>query len=201
MDERKRTFSVKDIADLAGVSKPTAHKVIIDMNIKPVQTENNGRRLYAYADGLKVIGQLKPDFQLSEICGKTEKPQNETANFPENALEITAKLQNEQINALQSTIDILRNQLQELNSQLKEKDKQIEAANNTVIALSERLRDALQVTKGQQYLAAADKIDKAESVKEETVIEQPAAEPEPEPEPKKPGTRKRSLFGFWRKQG
>ena len=186
----KRVFTVRGLAELLGVSKPTIGKVILDMNLEPVQIENNGRRLYAYMDGLRVIDQVAPDFDMQKLSQHRKEPESNSEKDSAKLAESIINQQNERINTLQEMIEMLR-------SQVQAKDSQIEFLNNTVTSLSERLRDSLELAGRQQYLIA--KMDKTGSVNDEPIMEQPAAEPKPKPEPKKPETRKRSLFGFLRR--
>ena len=44
-----------------------------------------------------------------------------------------------------------------IQEQLKEKDKQLAVKDKQISDLSERLAEALQITRGQQYIAAADR--------------------------------------------
>lgn len=179
-----RVFTIREVAELLGLSKPTVQKAFMD--IEPVQIENNGRRLYAYIDGLRVIERLDPSFDLLKIT-KFRKPQDEdTAKETDKTAESTEKLLKDQIGTLQFMIDTLQ-------SQLKAKDEQIEFLNKTVTGLSDRLQDALELAGRQQYLIAA----KTEGVKEETVIDHSTKEPKQES--KKQETRKRSIFGFLRR--
>ena len=71
-----------------------------------------------------------------------EQPKSTESNPPAS--------QDQQIEALNKLIEIVQKELEEKDKQLAVKDKQIQD-------LSDRLAEALQLTKGQQYIAAADK--------------------------------------------
>ena len=148
-----KEFTTKQLAELLEVSKPTVQKIIKELNITPERTDNRNRGFYSYEDSVSVIKRIKPNFDLSLVGEKppnfaenTENPQNKPPNFAES----TAKPQNEELELLRNMISIIQNQLEEKDKQLAVKDKQI-------ADLSDRLAEALQLTKGQQYIAAADK--------------------------------------------
>ncbi len=181
-----RTFTVKEIAELVGVSKPTAQKIFAEMGIEPIETENNNRRIYSYEDGKRVLERLQPDFDFSKITEKTAKPQNITANLAEN----TAKLQLAQMEALNKTIEVLTDQLEKKDQQLAAKDQQIKD-------LNDRLAEALALSKQQHYISAAEKTKDLIEVQTDTKNSQdkPAVDPETiKPEPPQKPQKKRS---FW----
>lgn len=51
----------------------------------------------------------------------------------------------------------MRSMLSLIQEQMKEKDKQLAIKDKQIQDLSDRLAEAMQLTKGQQYIAAADK--------------------------------------------
>lgn len=58
-----------------------------------------------------------------------------------------------------------------MQKQLEEKDKQLAVKDKQIEDLSNRLAEALQLTKGQQYIAAADKTK--ELIEADTVRKEP----------------------------
>ena len=63
-----KEFTVKEIADLLEVSKPTVQKAITEASIDPVRIEKNKYRMYSYADTVAIIKAVKSDFDFSVIA-------------------------------------------------------------------------------------------------------------------------------------
>ena len=157
-------FTVKQIAELLSVSKPTVQKAIKELAIEPERAQNNNRRYYSYADTVAIIKAVNPSYDFSLLSEFGAKPQSETAKPPKTENQ-TAKPQTEPPNQEEKTakppsseeIDLLKSMLGVIQEQLKEKDKQLAVKDKQIQDLSDRLAEALQLTKGQQYIAAADK--------------------------------------------
>ena len=82
-------FTVKEIADFVGVSKPTVQKVINENFIEADKIEKNKFRYYSYEKTVFIIRILKPDFDFSILPKNTEKePQNieKSPNEPQESL-------------------------------------------------------------------------------------------------------------------
>lgn len=183
-------FTTKQIAELLGVSKPTVQKAIKELAIQPERRENNNRAYYSYGNTVSIIKRIRPNYDdslLIELVGKpqndTAKPQNEPQNtakpqnFAENSDEKIAKPQtNEELEFLKRALHVIETQLAEKDKQLAVKDKQIQD-------LSDRLAEAMQLTKGQQYIAAADKTTElleADNKRQQQQDEQPIVSNEDE---------------------
>ena len=139
-------YTTKEIAAILGVSKPTVQKTINTLEVKPTRKDNTKRAFYSYADTVVIIQKLRPNFTEFEKLAVGEKLQN----FAENTANQSTKLPNEELELLRETIGMIK-------EQLEEKKQIIEAQQRTIDALSDRLEEAMQLTKGQQYIAAADK--------------------------------------------
>ena len=141
-------FTVKQIADILKVSKTTVQKAIKANNIKFSFVERN-KQFYSYEKAASIIKSIREDFDFSEL----ENSKAETANCFENSqtkLENSQTSKDDELAALNRLIDIVQQQLIEKDKQLEIKDKQIKD-------LSDRLAEAMQLTQGQQFIAAADK--------------------------------------------
>ena len=231
-------YTIKQISEYLEVTKPTVQKIVNDLELEPVRTDNRNCQYYSYQDTVRIIQNRKPDFDLSllpepqseaeglqseagELQSETEKPQNRTAktenetekleNFSEKPQNQTANPQSEaeaeqahQIqNGNQRELDLLQELVKTIQKELEEKNKQLEIKDKQIQDLSDRLAEAMQLTRGQQYIAAADKtkdlVDK--EAEPDTIVVSPAAVPshtEPDPEeerPKKKGILAR-IFGW-----
>lgn len=194
---KKMEYTVKQIAELIGVTKPTVQTAIKKLNIQPLRTDKVNRAFYSIADTVVIIKEVKPTYDFSNQFG--EKPQNlESKNRKEpqsNLQEILQDLakngednsQNHQIpkenetktakenrktaQNINTDYDLLKNYIQILEMQIKEKDKQldliykqfeskdkqIEEKDKQIQELLNRLTQSMDLTKGLQYITAADK--------------------------------------------
>lgn len=154
-------FTVKQIAELLSVSKPTVQKAIKKLAIEPERAQNNNRRYYSYADTVAIIKAVNPSYDFSLLSEFGAKPQTE----PPKTENQTAKPQTEPPNQDEKTakppsgaeVELLKSMLGVIQEQLKEKDKQLAIKDKQIQDLSDRLAEAMQLTRGQQYIAAADK--------------------------------------------
>ena len=234
-------YTIKQISEYLEVTKPTVQKIVNDLELEPVRTDNRNCQYYSYQDTVRIIQNRKPDFDLSllpepqseaeglqseagELQSETEKPQNRTAkteneteklkNFSEKPQNQTANPQSEaeaeqahQIqNGNQRELDLLQELVKTIQKELEEKNKQLEIKDKQIQDLSDRLAEAMQLTRGQQYIAAADKtkdlVDKEMEKEADTIDVSPAAVPshiEPDPEEERPQKKKGILariFGW-----
>ena len=175
-------FTVKEIADILKVSKTTVQKAIKAANISYDYIERN-RQYYSMEKTRQIVLSIRADFdfsllesQLANSQTETENSQTDTANQVDNSPTQTEKTKTETANsqtdskeelaALHRLIDLVQQQLAEKDKQLAVKDKQIQD-------LSDRLAEAMQLTHGQQYIAAADRVmqlKESQQPEEETII-------------------------------
>ena len=185
-------ITVKEFAEAAGVSQQYIYK-ILNTILKPYTKTINKRKMIA-KEGLKVVLKgnstndstnstfdCKPNSTAAEVeTEKDFKPELQTAatgNSTGNSTE------NETVNRL---ISLLEKQLDEKTKQLEAKEKQLEIKDKQIQDLSKLLADALELTKGQQYIAVADKANQfnnntaaASIVNEEVVNEEAIIEKKP----------------------
>ncbi len=205
-----REFTVKDLAELLGVSKPTIQRAINAAAIE-ADREDGQTRYYSYAAAAAISAKVKPDFDFSACVGGSETPPNvppqtETLqNQPKNTATTPPNVPPQTETPPQAdSMEFMRAMLTTIQEQLAAKDKQI-AAYEAQIAMkdkqiedySARLAEAMELTKGQQYIAAADKaaglLEAAASQEEEVIIA--AATGTGDEEPVTPEKKK----GFWQR--
>lgn len=159
----KDFLTVKEFAEMANKKPQTIYKQL-DKRLKPYVKIDKGQKVIS-AEALKDFYGVEPIETTFSTVNSTNSTVNST-NSAVNSTNATAGEQanstaetekkakpdkeNEQIEALNRLIEIVQKQLEEKDKQLAVKDKQI-------ADLSDRLAEALQLTKGQQYIAAADK--------------------------------------------
>ena len=144
-----KLYTVKEIADLLNVSKPTIQRYINTAAIEPDKEENQCR-YYNFDKAVKIIKAVNAEFDISRIAADHEAPPNDapqTATPPQNA----------EIEILKSVIATIQEQLVIKDKQIANMDRQIAAYEDQITDYSKRLKEALELTKGQQYIAAADK--------------------------------------------
>ena len=226
-----KDYTVKEIAELLEVSKPTVQKVVNDLSLEPVRIEKNKYRFYNYADTVAIIRVIKPDFEFEKLQNVFEKLQNETAKQPNE----TEKSQNEtakqpidtekpQIDTEKQPIDtekpqidtekqpntakseeleLMKSMLSLIKEQLKEKDNQLAIKDKQIQDLNDRLAEAMELTRGQQYITAADKTaqlmekSEAEEVVDTTIDNTPAAATEDKVVGEEQPPQKKSFWGRW----
>jgi DNA-binding transcriptional MerR regulator len=164
-------YTIKQIADLIGVSKEAIRKVIKQHNIKYEYTEKN-RQYYSYNDTVKIVLFMRDDFDLSLLDLVVDTPQTtnqnfdnsptKTANQPQtieadedpHQVDPKEKPQTNTANSQTNTdnqpttenqvIEILRQTIDTLKNQLIEKDKQIENLNKNIERLTFLLNNEQQ---------------------------------------------------------
>lgn len=159
----KDFLTVKEFAEIANKKPQTIYKQL-DKRLKPYVKIDKGQKVIS-AEALKDFYGVEQPFQPNSTDFQpkpTENQPNSTTIQPnstageqpnstaETEEQTRPNKENEQIEALNRLIEIVQKQLEEKDKQLAVKDKQI-------ADLSDRLAEALQLTKGQQYIAAADK--------------------------------------------
>lgn len=166
----KDFLTVKEFAEMANKKPQTIYKQL-ETRLKPYVKIDKGKKLISI-EALQEYYEVEENFQPDSTRfnpNSTEFQPDSTDIQPDSTAEIqpdstqfnpnsTAETEkksqpdkeNEQIAALNKLIEIIQNQLAEKDKQLAVKDKQISD-------LSERLAEALQITRGQQYIAAADR--------------------------------------------
>ena len=182
----EKLYTVKEIADLLSVSKPTIQRYINTAAIEPDKEENQCR-YYNFDKAVKIIKAVNAEFDISRIAADHEAPQNDapqTATPPQNAPQTATAPQNDapqtatppqnaEIEILKSVIATIQEQLVIKDKQIANMDRQIAAYEDQITNYSKRLKEALELTKGQQYIAAADKtaqiMDK-ESAEKENIV-------------------------------
>ena len=203
----EKLYTVKEIAELLNVSKPTIQRYINTAAIEPDKEENQCR-YYSYDKAVEIIKAVNAEFDISRIAADHEAPQNDapqtatppqnaqntatepqndapqTATPPQNAQNTATEPQNDapqtatppqnaEIDILKSVIATIQEQLVIKDKQIANMDRQIAAYEDQITDYSKRLKEALELTKGQQYIAAADKtaqiMDKESAGKENIV--------------------------------
>ena len=161
----EKLYTVKGIAELLNVSKPTIQRYINTAAIEPDKEENQCR-YYNFDKAVKIIKAVNAEFDISRIAADHEAPQND-------APQAATPPQNAEIDILKSVIATIQEQLVIKDKQIANMDRQIAAYEDQITDYSKRLKEALELTKGQQYIAAADKtaqiMDKESAGKENIV--------------------------------
>lgn len=165
-----REFTVKDLAEILGVSKPTIQRAI---NAAAIEADReDGQTRYYNSDTASLISsKVKPDLDFFECVGRSDKPPHD-AEHTETPPQRSGTRRNICGNDAEHTetppqddnIDFMKSMLATIQEQLAAKDKQIAAyeaqiafQNEQIRDYSERLKEAMLLTKGQQYISAADK--------------------------------------------
>ena len=159
-----KLYTVKEIAELLQVSKPTVQRAINAAGIEADKEDNKHSRFYNYEKTIAVIRSINAEFDVSvvsphtetgETFGETQQqaPKNDATHTetPQQTGEL--ELVKTMLATIQEQLAIKDKQIAAYEEQLAVKDKQIED-------YSARLAEAMELTKGQQYIAAADKVER-----------------------------------------
>lgn len=186
-----REFTVKDLAELLGVSKPTIQRAINAAAIE-ADREDGQTRYYSHAAAAAISAKVKPDFDFSACVGGSETPPNVPPQTETPPQADSMEFMRAMLTTIQEQLAAKDKQIAAYEAQIAMKDKQIED-------YSARLAEAMELTRGQQYIAAADKtaglLEAAANQENEEVIIAAAATGTGEEEPVAPAKKK----GFWSK--
>lgn len=195
-----KEYTVKDIADLISVSKPTIQRAIKVAAIE-ADREEGQTRLYSYEKAAAIIAKVKPEFDLAVLTATPpnepeqtatppQKPQNEPEQNRHTATKAATPPQEGELKLLRDMYETVKAQLAEKDKQIAAYQAQIEQQNRQINDYSERLREAMQLTQGQQYITAADKTanliaaQSSSAPTSESIIETDITPEEPTQKPK-----------------
>ena len=189
-------YTVKEIADILGVSKTTVQKAIKAAAIECDKVEKN-RQYYSLEKTKQIIIKANKDFDLDtlQVGLEVENSPTKTENQTENSQILT-----ENSPTIDKALEILEKQLDEKNSTIKDLQEKLAAAYSQISEQSKTIADL--ATKAQ-YITAADKtaqiMDKQQ--KQEEMKASAAAtdivQTEPQEEQPKPQKEKK-WFEFWK---
>ena len=203
-------YTVKEIADILGVSKTTVQKAIKAAAIEFDKVEKN-RQYYSFEKTKQIIAKVNKDFDLGtlQVGLEVENSPTKTENQTENSQILTensptesenSKTKTENSPTIDKALEILEKQLDEKNSTIKDLQEKLAAAYSQISEQSKTIADL--ATKAQ-YITAADKtaqiMDKQQ--KQEEMKASAAAtdivQTEPQEEQQKPQKEKK-WFEFWK---
>ena len=199
-------LSVKEFSAAAGVSTQTIYKQL-EKRLAPHVIESGGRK-YISKVALEEFYKVQPD--TTELQPDSTEIQPDATGLQSDPIEIQPEPTNEFAtdqpslqptappqNGNQRELDLLQELVKTIQKELEEKNKQLEIKDKQIQDLSDRLAEAMQLTRGQQYIAAADKtkdlVDKEMEKEADTIDVSPAAVPshtEPDPEEERPQKKK-----------
>lgn len=149
-------ISVAEFAELAGVSPQYIYKLLSN-TLKPYTKTINKKKMID-KEGLKLFSKYNstenstnstPDYQPNST--------EETEDFKQNFKQDFKPNSTQQSTEYSTTGETVNKLISLLEKQLEEKDKQLEMKDRQIQDLSNRLAEALELTKGQQYITVADK--------------------------------------------
>lgn len=159
-----KLYTVKEIADLLQVSKPTVQRAINAAGIEADKEDNKHSRFYSVEKVRQIILSINADFDVASLAKQTDTSETFGETPP----------QTPQNDATQSEtppqtgdLELVKAMLTTLQGQLAAKDKQIAALEEQLVVkdrqindYSARLAEAMELTKGQQYISAAEKVER-----------------------------------------
>ena len=157
-------YTVKEIADILGVSKTTVQKAIKAAAIEFDKVEKN-RQYYSFEKTKQIIVKVNKDFDFGnlQVGLEVENSQTKTENQTENSQILTensptesenSKTQIENSPTIEKALKILEKQLDEKDNTIKDLQEKLAAAYSQISEQSKTIADL--ATKAQ-YITAADK--------------------------------------------
>ena len=157
-------YTVKEIADILGVSKTRVQKAIKAAAIEFDKVEKN-RQYYSFEKTKQIIAKVNKDFDLGtlQVGLEVENSPTKTENQTENSQILTensptesenSKTKTENSPTIDKALEILEKQLDEKDSTIKDLQEKLAAAYSQISEQSKTIADL--ATKAQ-YITAADK--------------------------------------------
>ena len=196
-------YTVKEIADILGVSKTTVQKAIKAAGIEFDKVEKN-RQYYSFEKTKKIIIKVNKDFYLGalqsdfDVENSPTKTENQTENSPIESENSKTKTENSP--TIEKALEILEKQLDEKDSTIKDLQEKLAAAYSQISEQSKTIADL--ATKAQYITAAAktaqimDKQQKQEEIKASASADDVIIT-EPHEETAKP-QKKKKWFEIWK---
>ena len=205
-----RFYTVKEIADILGVSKTTVQKAIKAANIEFDKVEKN-RQYYSFDKTKQIIVKVNKDFDLgtlqvglevenspTKIEIQTENSQILTENSPTKSENSKTKTENSP--TIEKVLEILEKQLDEKDNTIKDLQEKLATAYSQISEQSKTIADL--ATKAQ-YITAADKtaqiMDKQQKQEEmkasaaaTDIVQTEQQEEQPKPQ------KEKKWFEFWK---
>ena len=159
-----KEYTVKEIAELLQVSKPTVQRAINAAAIEADREDNKHSRFYSFEKAKQIILSIKADFDVASLAKQTDT----TETFGETPPQTPPHEAKQTETPPQSgDLELVKTMLTTLQEQLAAKDKQIAALEEQLVVkdkqiddYSARLAEAMELTKGQQYISAAEKVER-----------------------------------------
>ena len=196
-----KEYTVKEIAELLEVSKPTVQRAINKLSIEASNTVKNKYRLYCFEDVRAIIEAIRPDFDFAVFetpnqCFETlrnsgetpqqvsETPQQNTETLNQNTATPKQENSGSDTEALSIMLEMLKKEIEKKDKELEKKDQKIEALENKLHDAYGQIAD---FGKKAQYITAVDKTNQylANKSGEENIAENGNLDKVIEEEPKK----------------
>ena len=164
-------YTVKDLANLLGVSKTAIQKHIKSKSVQYDYIERN-KQFYSYSKAKDIIKSIRPNFDFSKLEvenhtensttqtdnqveiseAKTENSATETKNSTTDIENSKTKLDN--LETITRMLDMLQKEMEKKDKELANKDQQIKDLNEKLDKAYDRIAD---MANKAQYITAADK--------------------------------------------
>lgn len=187
-----KEYTVKEIAELLQVSKPTVQRAINASGIEADREDNKHSRFYNFEKAKQIILSIKADFDVASLAKHTdttetfgETPQQTPTH---EAKHTDTPPQTGEFELVKAMLTTLQEQLATKDKQIAALEEQLEVKDKQIDDYSARLAEAMELTKGQQYISAAEKVERLAAAQatpdsEEVIIAVEPVEGEDTPAP------------------
>ena len=174
-----KLYTVKEIAELLGVSKPTVQRAINAAAIDADKEDNKHSRFYSYEKAVQIISAINTGFDVSVLAKQTatqeENCETPQQTPPNDAKQTATPTQTSEFELVKVMLTTIQEQLAAKDRQIAAYEEQLAIKDRQIEDYSARLAEAMQLTKGQQFISAADKVERLTAVPPD-----PEGEPAPE---------------------
>lgn len=179
----EKLYTVKEIAELLKVSKPTVQRAINAAAFEADKEDNKHSRFYSYEKAVQIIAAINADFDISLLAHQTETTETfgETPQQtpPNEAKQTATPPQTSEFELVKAMLATIQEQLAAKDRQLAAYEEQLAIKDKQIEDYSARLAEAMQLTKGQQFIAAADKVERLTATPSDPEGEEVSVSPDP----------------------
>ena len=158
-------YSVKEIAEKCGVSKPTVQRGIKELNIEAYKYKN--KFLYDEKSAALIMRHISPKIETPKTEPENESERQKSQNYEKNQdINETQNSKNEKDETKRNKAETERDLILEiLQKQIEEKDKMIDSLlhqNNILVQTNAFLSDTLEKTRESLLLSDKEYVPKEE---------------------------------------
>lgn len=159
-----KLYTVKEIADILQVSKPTVQRAINMLEIEAEKEDNKHSRYYSYENTKKIVDRINPDFIIlieAQHIETTETFGATSQHIPKSEAQHTeTPPKNDEIELIKTMVATLQEQINIKDKQIAEYQEQIKEYSKRLAEVSALANKQQELTERQQYITVVDKAER-----------------------------------------